>query len=336
MAGTQTHTGGLVGAVDHVRGPAEVEREAAERIVRARSDHRLELFAALLAMFLDDGRRRPPGRVLLPAHDLGRALGRLPAHLADADGIGVHDLRLALLHLRVIEESHRGGVDDDALARRVGQDELRRDDDLAVLAGQPGIDTRIGAHDFFVAHVEATRDVGERVFLGGAGLLHHADDVGGGVDLEAMRGHGFRQAPARLAAFSASRLAAPARAVAQQRTAGKQRERRSAVARMGRSAAESFHVQSMTPHGRFRLSAFCYRSDGWFGSSSRLPAAGTGTPALTIRPRLRLPRAAPSPKRPARKWLSMSLHAASQSTGEILAAAPRSATISTSRSAINT
>ena len=67
----------------------------------------------------------PPGRILLPAHDLGRALRRAPAHLADADRMGEHDLRLALLARREIEEPHLRHVDDDALARRVRQDELR-------------------------------------------------------------------------------------------------------------------------------------------------------------------------------------------------------------------
>ena len=162
--------------------------------------------------------------ILLPAHDLGRALGRLPAHLADADGIGVHHLRLALLHLRVIEETHRGGVDDDAFARRVRQDELRRDDDLAVLARQPRIDARIGAHDFLVADVEAARDVGERVFLGGGGLLHHADDVGGGVDLEAMRGHRLRQRRHGRRGLRRRRACCPTRAITEQRASGKQRD----------------------------------------------------------------------------------------------------------------
>jgi hypothetical protein len=103
----------------------------------------------------------------------------------------MHHRRLALLHLRVIEEPHRRGVDDDAVARRVGKDELRRNDDFAILARQPWIYAGIGAHDFFVAHIEAARDVGERVVLGGERLLHHADDVGGGIDLEAMRRHGL-------------------------------------------------------------------------------------------------------------------------------------------------
>ena len=212
-------------------------------------------------MLLDDGRRRAPGRVLLPPHDRGRAFRRLPAHLADADGIGVHDLRLALLHLRVIEETHRRGIDDDALTRRVGQDELRRDDDLAVLARQPRVDTRIGAHDFLVTHVEAARDVGERVFLGGGGLLHHADDVGGGLDHEAMSGNRFRKRRHRIRRFLGIPLGSPLGPITQQRTSGKQREQERR-GDDGPQRGRGFHVQSMTPHGRFRLSAFCYRSAG--------------------------------------------------------------------------
>ena len=227
-----------------------------------------------------------------PAHDLGGALGGLPAHLADADRIGVHHLRLTLLHLRVIEETHGGGVDDDALARRVGQDELRRDHDLAVFAGQPGIHTRIGAHDFFVADVEAARDVGERVFLGCEGLLHHADDVGGRVDFEAMGRRRFRQCRHRRGLISVA-FAAPARTIAEQGASRKQY----GSGRQGKERARHetiIHVGIMTPHDRFSLSALCYRSVGWFGSSSRLWPACTGKCRSNKRPTASTPASAPS------------------------------------------
>jgi hypothetical protein len=104
----------------------------------------------------------------------------------------VHELLLALLHRRVIKKAHRGGIDDDAFAGRVRQDELRRDHDLLALARQPRIHIRVRTHDFLVPHIEAARDVGERVFLAGLGFLHHADDVGGGFDFESMGRDGLR------------------------------------------------------------------------------------------------------------------------------------------------
>src|SRR5688572_32663252 len=113
-----------------------------ERIFRPGADHRVELLAAFAQMLLDDRRRRAPGRIFRATHDLRGAFGSFPTHLADADGIGVDDLLLALLYLRVVEEAHGGRVDDDAVARRVRQDELRRDDDFAILARQPRIEDR--------------------------------------------------------------------------------------------------------------------------------------------------------------------------------------------------
>ena len=61
VARAQADAGGLVGAVDHVAWPAEIESVATERIVGAGTDHRFELLA-VLAMLLDDRWRRPPGR----------------------------------------------------------------------------------------------------------------------------------------------------------------------------------------------------------------------------------------------------------------------------------
>ena len=193
MAGAQADAIGLVGAVDQVAGPAERELVLAQRIVRARRHHRRHRIAVLLVLLAHRG-RRPPDRVLLRDDDLGDAFRRLPADLADADRVRVDHLRLALLVLREVVDAHRREVDDDAFARRIGQHELRGHHDLAARARQPRIDARIGAHDLFVADVEAPRDVRQRVFLAGDGDLHLADHVVvSGIELEAMRGHRHRQ-----------------------------------------------------------------------------------------------------------------------------------------------
>ena len=164
MARAQSDAGRLVGAVDQVARPLQVEGVLAERVVGSRADHRLEVLAVLV-MLLAHRHRHAPGGVLLAPHDLGDALGSTPADLADADGVGEHHRALAGLHRRVIEDAHRRDVDDDARVRGLRQDELRRHDDLATLARQPGIDLGVGAQDLLVADVEAPRDVGERVVL---------------------------------------------------------------------------------------------------------------------------------------------------------------------------
>jgi hypothetical protein len=52
-----------------------------------------------------------------------------------------------------------GQVDDDAFARRVGQDETPRDQDLGAGAGQPGIDPGIGGDDLLVTDAEAAIEI---------------------------------------------------------------------------------------------------------------------------------------------------------------------------------
>ena len=67
------------------------------------------------------------------------------------------------------------------------QDELRRHHDFAAHARQPGIDARIGAHDFVVAEVEAPRDVGKRVVLAITTTCGWPTTSSSGSDLETVR-----------------------------------------------------------------------------------------------------------------------------------------------------
>ena len=60
--------------------------------------------------------------------------------------------------------------------------------DLAAFARQPRIDARVGAHDFLVADIEAARDVGERVLASCTFVTcTHADDFVLGRELEHVR-----------------------------------------------------------------------------------------------------------------------------------------------------
>ncbi len=128
-------------------------------------------------MLLAHRLRHHPHRIFLTGDDPSRAFRGLPTHTADADRVRVYDLRLALLVGRVIEDAHGGDVDDDSLMGRGRQHELRRHDDLATDAGQPGIDARIGEQDLLVAHVETSRDVRHRVVLADRDLLHVTHEV---------------------------------------------------------------------------------------------------------------------------------------------------------------
>jgi hypothetical protein len=133
---------------------------------------------AVLGVLVANRLRHHPHRILLAADDLGRAFGSLPTHLADADGMREHDLRLALFVRRIIENAHGGDVHHHALMRSRRQHELRRHHHLAADTRQPGIDAGIRRQHFLVAHVEAPRNVGQRVLLADDRLLHIAHDVG--------------------------------------------------------------------------------------------------------------------------------------------------------------
>ena len=85
-------------------------------------------------------------------------------------------LRLAFLHLREIEHAQLREIDHEPFARCGRQHELRRQHDLASLAGHPRIDARVGARDFFVAEIEAPRDVRQRVLAHHLRHLQLADD----------------------------------------------------------------------------------------------------------------------------------------------------------------
>src|SRR5262249_18514954 len=176
VARAQTNACGLVGPVNEIARPLQVEGVLAERVIRTWSDDRLQVITVLV-MLLAHRLRHAPGRVLLAAHDLGHPLRGAPAALADADGVRQHDLPLAVFHRRVIEDAHRGDVDYHTGAGSIRQDELRRYDDLASLTGQPRVDLGIGAEDLLVANIEAPCDVSEGVVLAGGDHLHDANDI---------------------------------------------------------------------------------------------------------------------------------------------------------------
>jgi hypothetical protein len=150
------HAIGLVGAVDHVVRPAEIEGKGAERIVRpGRNGFRQ------VRLLRPDGGRREPGRVGPLGDDLGAADRRLVSLAADADRHA--EWRPALG--RKVVEPELGQIDDDAAAGAGRQQALGRQGDHGTLAGQPGIDPAIGRHELDIADIEAHGDVDQRVVV---------------------------------------------------------------------------------------------------------------------------------------------------------------------------
>ena len=159
---------------------------------------------------------------------------------------------------RIKIKPHGREIDDDSLARRIRQQMLRGQDDLASLAGQPRIDSRVCPYELLVAHVEAAREVGERVFVVGAGDSQLANHVRAAVvELEAMRAqrirlveHEFRRWRQRLEHLSRG----DGTASCQQAEDGQR--------------AEATRTVEERPHGRED-----YSRTGRFGCSLRSPGA---------------------------------------------------------------
>src|SRR5207253_6107798 len=135
VARAQPDSGRLVGAVDQVTRPLQIESVLAEGVLGAGADDRIEILAVVVVL-LAHRLGYAPGGILLPAHDLRDALRSAPTHLADADGMSDDDRPLAALDRRIVEDAHRGDVDDEPGTRRIRQDELRRNHDLAAFPGE--------------------------------------------------------------------------------------------------------------------------------------------------------------------------------------------------------
>ena len=166
VAGAQADAVGLVGAVDQVAAPAEREFELAERIVRARLDHRRQVLAVVVEVILAQRGRGPPDRILDVADDTwsrpaawtsrpcrcrSGAYRRSAARLSCAA-----ESNTAACAATLMTMPSRGA---SGSTKRVGTTMLRP------APGKPGVDARIGAHDLLVADIEAPRDVRQRVLL---------------------------------------------------------------------------------------------------------------------------------------------------------------------------
>ena len=172
----------LVRAVDQVSRQRQRERESPERIVGpGRHDARQPL--APLGVLLANRRGHVPDGVADLLRDLRLGDRRRPTLRADADRMRRHARRgrvrrrgAGLLGREVVE-AHRGHVDQDAFARRVGQDRLRRQEHRRRLARQPLIDAGVRRAQLVEPQVERAADRGERVFVAREEHLRLADQL---------------------------------------------------------------------------------------------------------------------------------------------------------------
>ncbi len=120
---------------------------------------------------------RVPVRVLHLLHDFRRAERRVPIHLADADRVAPDLRRLAFLRRRKIVQTVLRQVDDDAFARRHGQDAMLGQFNLYTRTRQPRIYARVRVEDFLVAESMLARDVDQGIFMPRQRGLLIADQV---------------------------------------------------------------------------------------------------------------------------------------------------------------
>ena len=143
---------------------------AAEGIVGAGRDH-----LGQMRLEFADRVGRVPGRRFLLADDLGGAERRVPTLLSHPEGEG---RRLRAIGPEVIEPV-LGEIDDQPHAFRIRQDVRSRQHDARVLAGHPGIDALVCRHHLDITEAVGTREIEQRVLVGGEHVVERADHVAG-------------------------------------------------------------------------------------------------------------------------------------------------------------
>ena len=78
---------------------------------------------------------------------------------------------------RKIIETHRGEIQNQALARRIRQHKLRGQDYPGSLARQPRVHAGIGGDNFLETQIVATRNIGQRVLVMCGRYLNPAHDI---------------------------------------------------------------------------------------------------------------------------------------------------------------
>src|SRR5690606_9347438 len=107
---------------------------------------------------------------------------RGPALAADADRVRRHREAVVRVIGKVVQP-HARQIDDDTLARRIGQDRPRRQIDRRVLARQPVVYARVRAPQLFVPDAVLAGYRGKGVLVAREQDLDLADDLGGRGDL---------------------------------------------------------------------------------------------------------------------------------------------------------
>ena len=174
MADPHPDAVGLVGAVDQVPGHVELKYIASQWIVRS-GRHDAGQGIAQRLMFASYRGWNPPVRVARLANDCRFSKRRLPANPANAHGIGDDGRRTVGVDRRVKKQALAGDVQYQPLARRIGQDELSRQQDGLAVTGEPGIHLRVSGDDLVISKAIVARDLRQGVGLSRVDNLRHPD-----------------------------------------------------------------------------------------------------------------------------------------------------------------
>ena len=175
----------LVGPVQEVAGHPEVEGVGAEGIVRARKDLGRERLALGRRFAPDVLRRRPDGVGRLAHHPRGPE-GGAPVEPPHAHRVGRDPPLLSRAGRKVLVHAKLGHVQDDSVARGVGEHEAGRDDDRTL--GQPGVHLRIGELHLVEPRPVTLADLGEGILGQGLDPDDFADQVFPGHQQVFVRG----------------------------------------------------------------------------------------------------------------------------------------------------
>ncbi|BFO08083.1 hypothetical protein GGER_05930 [Serratia rubidaea] len=146
-----------ISAVDRVQA-TDIQRIQPHRVIRAGREHRRQDFPFRRVLFTHFGGRRPGRAVLLALYTGDPVHRRVFAQLTDTDRQHHHGVAA----LRIVIQTHFRAVDNNALTRRIRQNQLLRDGQRAAGLRQEGIDARVGFQHIAQTHLVLRRKAFQR------------------------------------------------------------------------------------------------------------------------------------------------------------------------------
>ena len=178
----------FVGAMDQIAARLQAQRMLAQRIIGTGRHHRRQGIAALGMLGPNGGRHAPAWPLVLGDHARG-AQGRRPSLTPNGDRVGQHPLTSVLTRGRlVIEQPPRSHIDDDTLARRIGEKVTAGDQYLGPFLGQPDIHLGVGGNDGVISDLIAPGDIQKRIAAVHTHPPQLTDDLGIAINREVIDG----------------------------------------------------------------------------------------------------------------------------------------------------